>query len=1006
MAKDINSGELDTSSHHEGDSVERLWLAATSEIVNANATSWFQDLGTKTVQELFERQVAAQQLDHSHSAFFSGRVEGTIVPSMEVDLETLGEAQVIENTELGRAVIAELNSLSVTFSFIDSVPINHFSSLQLEVKDELIGQWGTDLGSPFLHHFKVFKDKDGNETGFWFTHLLATPVPLTASNEFEIETEEGFRSYTISEEQLADGMLSYGAISTKVHLPILLKNIAYLGETPLPGSQLMSFSRDLAFNDIPKPSRPTPTFSILKDASFLSHEPASEETGEASSYKGQIVPELVVFGWRFGIESIDFITSFLPTIVDGCTRAVSTVEVGYKFYSAKDSPLNYDSLLSNPCSYLPDFDGSNRLARAQWLPVTELGALVSVCDQKIRRAKQLLISNERDAAWNEYMQIVNGGVGWYIASAINSLEYHWHIPALVNNPAGLVESEYFLKLAISLNVLNESTNALINLGLARMMAGDYESAEKTLYGALERPDKFGKAEIQHYRSLIYAKQGDRSRAMLLKSVVKELGGFLAPAYIEEALKLDAPTDTEFEIKRPAECGACGTRFKSEEVNFCGACGVGREEVSILGDQSIGQGSIKVGFVLEIHSINEELDRPMYLDGLGNFRESSLIESGYGKIWCAPEGFETLVEEQDFDSELWTDPTSIPSYLAALARITNGDLTTFSFDVEPKPMNLNSSSWDVLRKRLKISLAHDFLLEEHRLDFEASGQSFYLEEIEIEGSKTLTVEKLEASLEALRSATNSAIQASEFLEFFGAEVIRPKNLPPFISGHIWAQLLSGCDWDLASQILSGDGPMNLDSGSFTWTAPAEDLKSYVGGYAVAWYRNVRRSLNFNPWPWQTDSLDEQHYSDKNCLYRKQVEQLLGSRQPEAQEKVVAFAALYLLIDHENNEDDDAPFTSDKVRNLIENDLSESLKEFIDTNQALIKDCFVALQEFLPELGDGEEWLPEWSGSEGVLAGVPHAWTADGAAEIEFTHELVGAVEKLWSEFVSIASQDSV
>lgn len=582
MATDSTSGETGTNSSHEGDSVERLWVAATSEIVNANATSWFQDLGTKTVQELFERQVAAQQLDHSHSAFFSGRVEGTIVPSMEVDLETLGEAQVIENTELGRAVIAELKSRGVTFSFVDSVPLNHFSSLQLEVKDELIGQWDTDFGSPFLHHFKVFKDNDGKETGFWFAHLLATAVPLTASNEFEIDTEEGYRSYTISEEQLADGMLSYGAVSTKVHLPILLKNIAYLGETPLPGSQLMSLSRDLAFKDVPKPSRPTPTFSILKDSSFLSHAPANEETGEASSYKGQIVPELVVFGWRFGIESLDFVSSFLPTIVDGCTRAVSTVDVGYKFYSAKDSPLNYDSLLSNPCSYLPDFDGSNRLARAQWLPVTELGALVSVCDQKIRRAKQLLNSNERDAAWNEYMQIVNGGVGWYIASAINSLEYHWHIPALVDNPAGLVESEYFLKLAISLNVLNESTNALINLGLARMMVGDYESAEKILYGALERPDKFGTAEIQYYRSLICAKQGDRGGQMLLANLVKDLGGFLSPAYIEEALNLGKTNAPDSMSARPQNCGICGTQFESEEINFCGSCGVGREEVSISG----------------------------------------------------------------------------------------------------------------------------------------------------------------------------------------------------------------------------------------------------------------------------------------------------------------------------------------------------------------------------------------------------------------------------------------
>jgi hypothetical protein len=87
------------------------------------------------------------------------------------------------------------------------------------------------------------------------------------------------------------------------------------------------------------------------------------------------------------------------------------------------------------------------------------------------------------------------------------------------------------------------------------------------------------------------------------------------------------------------------------------------------------------------------------------------------------------------------------------------------------------------------------------------------------------------------------------------------------------------------------------------------------------------------------------------------------------------------------------------------LSESLKEFIDTNRKLVKDCFFAFQEFLSDLGDGEEWIPEWSGSEGVLAGVPHSWSADGATEIEFTPELVDAVQKLWPEFLSLASQTS-
>jgi hypothetical protein len=72
--------------------------------------------------------------------------------------------------------------------------------------------------------------------------------------------------------------------------------------------------------------------------------------------------------------------------------------------------------------------------------------------------------------------------------------------------------------------------------------------------------------------------------------------------------------------------------------------------------------------------------------------------------------------------------------------------------------------------------------------------------------------------------------------------------------------------------------------------------------------------------------------------------------------------------------------------------------------LIKACFGALQEVLTDLGDGENWLPVWSGSEGFLAGVPPAYSkTEHAKEIEFETSLVEAIDKLWPEFIAIASQ---
>jgi tetratricopeptide (TPR) repeat protein len=1001
------------------DSRDSLWFNAHLELVEANANNWFEALGPQTVQELFPEEIKAQAEIHKHSVFVSGRASASILPTMEINLDELGEPEVLESTELGRAVMDELKSRGVHFRFSDSIPISHFQAIQLEVEDELLGQWATDSGTPFNQHFKVYKNKAGEETGFWFVQLLASPLPLSTANEFEVDVDGEIQTLSVDEELLSKGIFTYGEVSTKAHLPILLKKLAYLGETPFPSSQLMSFSRELAFKDISDSSRPIPSYSILKDRAFLSFASGDEETGEPDSFKSQIVPEMVVFGWRFGKESLADISSFIATIVDGCTRAVSTVEDGYRNFRGQDSSIDYDSSLSNPCSYFLGFTprierrivnitepGQSRLGKPRWIPVTELGEITKACETAYELAETLINTEDLEDAWN-YLRlvVVNDGVGWYIASAINTLEYRFHIHDLPDEPDGLADTEHFLQQAISLNVENESTRALINLGLARMMAGQYEAANDALQEAVNRSDGFGRAEILHYRSLLYAKLGDESSAKACAVHVKRLGGFLAPAYIEEALNLKEAETSEALGSRPVVCGVCGTSFDNEEISFCGSCGVSRGEKSITGDQSIGQGSLRVGFILEIHSINEELEVPLALDSLVDFEASALIGSGYGKIWRAPGALKSFVEEQDYDSELVIDPTSIYSYLEALTGGVSGDLLSISFSADPNPMDFDSASWEAIRKKLGTSLRNDFTLEEHSSQFDSSGQSFYLQEFAIEGENLLSIGKLETAMEALQGASDNHQSAKKFIEFFAPELARLNRLPEYISGHLWAQLLSGCNWEIARQILKGEGSLSLDSDSFTWQVPAEHLSSYPGGYAVAWHRNVRRSLNFNPWPWNYDSRDQNYDSDGSGFYRKQVSDLLGGREPAAQEKISSFAALYLLIDHEDDEEDDAPYTSDKVRNLIENFLSEPLSEFIERNTDLIRQCFVTLREFSSELGDGEEWLPAWDGSEGVLAGVPNPWGGeDNPTTIQFANELIQSVEALWPEFISIASQD--
>ena len=422
--------------------------------------------------------------------------------------------------------------------------------------------------------------------------------------------------------------------------------------------------------------------------------------------------------------------------------------------------------------------------------------------------------------------------------------------------------------------------------------------------------------------------------------------------------------------------------------------------SIAGNRNkgIGKVSLEVGFVIEIHTINEDLESPMAEDSLADFMASALIGSGYGEIWLDPEAFKTFVEdphEYTEREELWVDPSCIYSYLEALVGEVSGDLFSISFQANQNAIDFDSASWEVIRKKLRMSLSNELTLEELGFSANSSGLSFFLEELDIDGENLLSIEKLETALEGLRDSLENQKSVQDFLEFFAPEWASLNRLPIFLSGHLWAQLLSGCNWELASQILKGDSSISFDSDSFTWQFPAEDLKSYPGGSAVSTHRSARRSLNFAPWP--SNAYNHSGYSSF---------ELLAGREPAAQEKISAFAALYLLIDHEDNEEDDAPYTSDKVRDLIEGSLSEPLGGFIEQNTPVLYECYVNLLESMPD-GQLEEHLPVWAGSEGVLAGVPDPWGGEETPiTIEFASELVESVESLWPDFISIVSEKQV
>jgi hypothetical protein len=557
----------ENSNSHQTSESDSLWESHQQGLVELNSNAWFEALGVVRIQERFADQIKQQEETHDYSWYFNGKNEASVVPGMEVDFQNLGEPQDLENSRLGKAVISELSNLGVSFSFGESEQSSQAS------KHELITYWTTQSGRPFIQHFQVFRNEQGEETGFWFVQLLASPVPLT-SDRGGVSVEEGqIISVAIPEQDIERGLLSYGEVSSKIHIPVLLKKLAYMGETPFPSNQLFTLSRDLAFPNVPEVIRPTPSFAILRDSRFLSF--SSDDNFSTDSLTSGIAAEMVVFGWRFPIAQDEHVPNFLQTMIEGCSSAVSTIEDGFTNFTREDSLLDYDSVLANPCIHLDGFmsEGS-RLGGPRWIPVTMLGDKFNASKERFQRANDLLAARDPDYL-GELFEIYDDGVGSeVIAKAINAIVHQSIIPELAPNPETLKACAQILQQAINLNVPAESTQALVYMGLARLLCGEIDGAREALEESTKRPDGKESPEAKHYLSLLFRKIGDSKLEAKWAAESKAAGGFLAAAFIAEDLGLSSQSNGSSTSPTGHFCPNCGSEFKDEDSR-CKTCGANR-----------------------------------------------------------------------------------------------------------------------------------------------------------------------------------------------------------------------------------------------------------------------------------------------------------------------------------------------------------------------------------------------------------------------------------------------
>ena len=553
---------------------ESLWRKFTLALVDGNADNWFSELEPRPISNLFPSQT---EDGIPHLLSYAVQNDLALVGDMQVRYEDYSKPLEIPETKIGKAVVDFLESKGVSMAFRTLWPLTHETSVELPLKTRLDGQWGTESGTPFMQSFEVRTDENGREVGFWFVNLLVSPVALEDFNHFEETGEDGLTEfYAVPDSVLDAGGWTIGQLSTMIHIPLFAKQLAYMSETPFPSTQLMQMSRDIAFSETPDKSRPKPFFSHVKHefVQGISKSMTRDQGKGSNVYEGTIFPEVIQFGWRLEVDSLQHLDALMPVVLDGCTYAMSTVEDGFENYRDLNYPAPWDDLVASPLARLAGYESrGSRLSAPQWIPVTHIGDISSQTKLIYAEAERLDQLGKRDEALEKLNFVVRDGAGPFLVHAINSLFYSYLLPGLMDEPDGIGEVEFLASQALDMEMHEQSTNALCNLGIGYFVIGDLESAERTLKAALDRPDKFAEDEASYFLALVSEAQGREVQASDYRERCENAGGYEPPSWLGLPGKSSSSEiGGNAAPPRASFCSECGTKFISDEAKFCANCG--------------------------------------------------------------------------------------------------------------------------------------------------------------------------------------------------------------------------------------------------------------------------------------------------------------------------------------------------------------------------------------------------------------------------------------------------
>lgn len=507
------------------------WFSAGRAVANELALAWFGQYESVSLGEYIDSFADEDPVAKVAKDFFPNPdwLSDRVIPSILAGASSLGEFVPFGASTLGPRIVEFLNDRGITgwnFYFTTGGELLDGSEEKIAVIWQ--GAWATEFGSRAVNRFEIYRDSAGAEWCYVYTNVaVATRKPLGLGN----------------------AMSRYVAVARQ------LLNHLFIAETPVPSS-IMSIGRGIAYPEVPGHFLPHP---------FVSVDDYAIVTGVTGEHHWPVAPQVIKAGFAFSSEAEEFFNVIIPTVVDATTNLSTIAEDGFRNYRTPGCDIPYDYSYGSEYVYWDDqgvypgvvtSEAISTAGYSRFIPEVFLGPLIEATDRALFNA---LDSTDETMKRSLLEWVVLEGAGQHVAAAINDLCFGYLMSENDWEAASIL-----LNIAIDLDVPNQSTNALANLGQVQFAMGDSEGAKETLQKALDRPDKYSEGEACYHLGLIFSEEGDEVSAR---------------SYLERGAQAEGAFNEEFAAKCREKLGAVGLGTNSTTEapthKFCGQCGAGR-----------------------------------------------------------------------------------------------------------------------------------------------------------------------------------------------------------------------------------------------------------------------------------------------------------------------------------------------------------------------------------------------------------------------------------------------